>query len=90
MLRARAHLVDCLERIDGVQVVGAPSASFILVHVDASDPRAALRAKGFAVRRGDTFPGLGQQWLRIAVRDELTSTALANAVKEILCQTSMR
>jgi histidinol-phosphate aminotransferase len=90
MVIARAYLLDRLERIDGVQVVATPSASFVLVHIDTPDPRAALRAKGFAVRRGDTFPGLGQQWLRIAVRDEPTSTALANAVKEILCQTSMR
>ena len=29
----------------------------------------ALRERGWAVRRGDTFPGLGPDWLRIAVRD---------------------
>ena len=29
----------------------------------------ALRERGYAVRRGDTFPGLGADWLRIAVRD---------------------
>ncbi|MDP9092217.1 MAG: Rv2231c family pyridoxal phosphate-dependent protein CobC [Actinomycetota bacterium] len=88
LLVERAHLVQSLERIGGVRVVAAPSASFVLVHLDVSDARAALRAKGFAVRRGDTFPGLGPQWVRIAVRDPLTTTALANAVKEILCQTS--
>ena len=32
---------------------------------------AALRpaGAGFAVRRGETFPGLGPDWIRIAVRD---------------------
>ena len=30
--------------------------------------RHALRAAGIAVRRGDTFPGLGPDHLRVAVR----------------------
>jgi histidinol-phosphate aminotransferase len=39
--------------------------------------RNGLRRRGFAVRRGDTFPGLGPDWLRIAVRDMATSDAFA-------------
>ena len=34
----------------------------------ADAPRSAAR-RGFAVRRGDTFPGLGPDWFRVAVRD---------------------
>ena len=43
-------------------------APFLLLRVDgAAAVRDRLRAAGIAVRRGDTFPGLGADWLRIAV-----------------------
>jgi len=48
-----------------------------------TDTREQLRAKGFAVRRGDTFPGLGEQWVRIAVRDRATTAALLDAWRSI-------
>ena len=45
--------------------------------------RAALREAGIAVRRGDTFPGLGPDHLRVAVPEapavEQLTTALAAA-----------
>jgi histidinol-phosphate aminotransferase len=46
--------------------------------------RLGLRAAGFAVRRGDTFPGLSSDHLRVAVRDPETSRAFAAALAEIL------
>ena len=53
----------------GSRSSGEPSSSFALVRVQGAELiRAALRERGFAVRRGDTFPGLGPDWLRIAVR----------------------
>jgi len=42
--------------------------------------RDRLRAAGFAVRRGDTFPGLGPDWIRIAVRDRVTNERFARAL----------
>jgi histidinol-phosphate aminotransferase len=42
--------------------------------------RQRLRAAGFAVRRADTFPGLGPDWLRIAVRDRAVSDAFVEAL----------
>ena len=43
-------------------------APFLLLRVrDAPLVRARLRDLGIAVRRGDTFPGLGPDWLRVAV-----------------------
>ena len=70
LTQRRGRLVRGLRRI-GVEVAGEPAASFVLVHVaNGPDLRERLRVRGFAVRRGDTFPGLGPDWLRIAVRDE--------------------
>jgi histidinol-phosphate aminotransferase len=69
----------------GVQVVGHPRSSFVLLRVPAADRvREELRAAGFAVRRGDTFPGLAPDHLRVAVRDPATSAAFTTALAAIL------
>ena len=39
-----------------------------------------LRSLGFAVRRGDTFPGLDGEWLRLAVRDRTTVNGFLQAL----------
>ena len=65
----------------GVQVVGDPRSSFVLLQVpDAEAVRRRLREAGYAVRRGDTFPGLAPDHLRVAVRDPDTSAAFAAAL----------
>jgi histidinol-phosphate aminotransferase len=53
---------------------------------DPSGPtvRQCLRQAGFAVRRGDTFPGLGPGWLRIAVRDRATNDRFVAALAPVL------
>ncbi|HKF34884.1 MAG TPA: Rv2231c family pyridoxal phosphate-dependent protein CobC [Jatrophihabitantaceae bacterium] len=78
----RAHLTQLLRTVPGVSV-GPGSASFLLVRADRPGLWTPLRAKGFAVRRGDTFPGLDTHWFRIAVRDEPTSTAFVEALHEL-------
>jgi histidinol-phosphate aminotransferase len=76
-------LLDALP--SGVEVVGQPRASFLLLRVpDGERVRAALRERGWAVRRGDTFPGLTPDHLRVAVRDPATSRAFAAALAAIL------
>ena len=42
-----------------------------------------LRDRGFAVRRGETFPGLGPDWLRFAVRDEQTTDTVIKTLRAI-------
>jgi histidinol-phosphate aminotransferase len=80
----RAFLVDGLRKL-GIQVAGTPRAPFVLVHVPGGDHlRLRLRETGFAVRRGDTFPGLGPGWLRIAVRDKVTIGAFLHALERLL------
>jgi histidinol-phosphate aminotransferase len=68
-----------------VEVVGEPRSSFVLLRVpDGLRVRQELRRRGWAVRRGDTFPGLSTDHLRVAVRDPETSTAFAAALAEAL------
>ena len=52
--------------------------------------RQALRERGFAVRRCDTFPGLDGGWLRLAVRDPDTTDALIAALRAIRAQERAR
>ncbi|MCL7456808.1 Rv2231c family pyridoxal phosphate-dependent protein CobC [Micromonospora sp. MSM11] len=81
----RDHLVARLSTLPGVRVAGRPASAFVLVHVPgAADVRLALRRRGWAVRRGDTFPGLGPDWLRVAVRDRATTDAFTEVLAEIL------
>ncbi|MDO5682094.1 MAG: Rv2231c family pyridoxal phosphate-dependent protein CobC [Propionibacteriaceae bacterium] len=77
----RAHLVTGLTRL-GLPVI-ASQAPFVLVRAWAG-ARAALRERGYAVRRGETFPGLGPEWIRIAVRDTVTSDAFLAALADAM------
>ncbi|WP_344897968.1 Rv2231c family pyridoxal phosphate-dependent protein CobC [Actinomadura meridiana] len=68
----------------GLYVVPEARASFLCLRVpDALGIRALLRERGYAVRRGDTFPGLGPDWLRIAVRDKTSNDTLLNVLGEL-------
>lgn len=78
----RAHLAELLRPLPGLSVV-AGAASFLLVRTDRTALWNPLRDKGFAVRRGDTFPGLDAHWFRVAVRDEPTSIAFVEALHEL-------
>ncbi|MEV6179298.1 Rv2231c family pyridoxal phosphate-dependent protein CobC [Streptomyces sp. NPDC052016] len=87
----RAHLVAGLAEFasDGLRVVEPAEGPFVLVRL----PRAAavrhhLRGLGFAVRRGDTFPGLDEGWLRLAVRDRGTVNRFLQALDQALAITS--
>jgi len=70
-----------------VQLAGEQRAPFVLIRVPGGElVRNELRRRGFAVRRGGTFPGLGPDWLRIAVRDAATSQAFAASLHEALSE----
>jgi histidinol-phosphate aminotransferase len=76
----RAYLQDRLP----LPVAGRPRGPFVLVSArDGLTVRAALRRRGYAVRRCDTFPGLGPDWLRIAVRDRATTDGLVDVLEEV-------
>ncbi len=80
----RAHLLRRLSAVDGVRVVPHAAASFVLLETPVADLRARLLRRGFAVRRGETFPGLGPTWIRVAVRDAETSGQFAKALAAAL------
>lgn len=69
----------------GVEVTAGSRAPFLLCRVAGrADVRAELRARGVAVRRGDTFPGLTAEHWRTAVRGPAESDLLLAALQEIL------
>jgi cobyrinic acid a,c-diamide synthase len=86
----REHLVVGLTRL-GLPVVPDSQAPFVLVDAagwlaDDHRPgavRLRLRERGFAVRRGETFPGLGPDWIRITVRDEQTTDTLVKTLSAL-------
>jgi cobyrinic acid a,c-diamide synthase len=86
----RAYLVEQLADV-GIKVVGQPNAPFVLVDTSGvrgdREPgwvRIRLRNHGLAVRRGETFPGLGPDWIRIAVREPGTTDQLVTALRRLV------
>ncbi|MBP2389541.1 cobyrinic acid a,c-diamide synthase [Aeromicrobium fastidiosum] len=69
----RAVLTDGLAEL-GIPFV-APSAPFVLARPGRGSHE-KLRTAGYAVRRADTFPGLDDSWVRIAVRRPDTTRKL--------------
>ncbi|SOC46374.1 L-threonine O-3-phosphate decarboxylase [Blastococcus aggregatus] len=66
-------------------VEGDPRSSFVLLRVpDGVRVRQALRDSGWAVRRGDTFPGLTGDHLRVAVRRPEVTAAFTAALTDVL------
>lgn len=82
--RDRDRLVAGLRDL-GVDVLGTPRAPFVLVRIPGAQRiREQLREAGYAVRRGDTFPGLDGDHLRLAVRDEATTTGFLRTLARLL------
>jgi len=77
--RNRATLVTGLKEL-GIEVVDNPAAPFVLAHVGPG-VHGRLRNAGYAVRRCDTFPGLDDTWIRIAVRSPEVTSKLLNELR---------
>jgi len=83
LIARRTALLDALP--PEVTVEGRPQSSFVLLRVPGGPAvRQALRDRGWATRRGDTFPGLTPDHIRVAVREEATSLAFAAALADAL------
>ncbi len=82
--RERARLERLLTGL-GVEVSPGSTAPFLLCAAPGhGDVRERLRGVGIAVRRGDTFPGLGPDHWRTAVRDRQSSDRLVGALWALL------
>ncbi len=87
----RAGLVEGLRGL-GLSAAAEPVTPFVLVDTAVVLPagapadhiRQSLRRRGIAVRRGDTFPGLGPTWIRIAVREPATTAVLLGALRDLI------
>ncbi|WP_190133143.1 Rv2231c family pyridoxal phosphate-dependent protein CobC [Streptomyces mashuensis] len=83
----RAYLVARLAEFGEVTVHGPAEGPFVLIRTAGADRvRTRLRGLGFAVRRGDTFPGLGPDYLRLAVRDPATTDRFVTALGTVLAE----
>ncbi|MEU6401975.1 Rv2231c family pyridoxal phosphate-dependent protein CobC [Streptomyces sp. NPDC046985] len=86
----RSHLVAGLAALaalaaHGVHATGPAAAPFVLVRIPgAARVRRRLRELGYAVRRGDTFPGLDEEWLRVAVRSREVTDGFLEALGDVL------
>jgi histidinol-phosphate aminotransferase len=85
LVAERDGLTEGLESIAGISVVPDARASFVLIRADGRpDLWSSLRQCGYAVRRGDTFPGLGADYLRVAVRDRGTSARFVETLRKVM------
>jgi histidinol-phosphate aminotransferase len=78
----RAHQAAALAALPGVEVHLPAAGPFLLLRVrDGERVRLGLRRRGIAVRRGDTFPGLSRDHLRVAVREPERAALLVEALR---------
>lgn len=81
------HRHDLVERLNDIGLHTVPgSAPFVLVDtspISTESLRGPLAAKGFAVRRGETFPGLDATWLRLTVRTPQQHQHLVETIAQL-------
>lgn len=78
---ARSGLFAALRSLPGVNAWPG-AANFLLLRLDDAPAVAErLRARGIAVRTTDDFPGLGEDFLRVAVRTPSDNDRLVEAVQ---------
>lgn len=86
LARWRAEQAAALAAVPGVEVL-AGTAPFLLLRLPdghGERVRTGLRTAGIAVRRGDTFPGLGPDHVRVAVREPAVVARLVAGIDAAL------
>ncbi|APU17064.1 MULTISPECIES: Rv2231c family pyridoxal phosphate-dependent protein CobC [Actinoalloteichus] len=86
----RREMIEELTVFAALRVHQPASAPFLLLTVpDGAGVRRGLRQRGVAVRRCDTFPGLTEDHLRVAVRSAERTRLLCAALSDLLRDTRM-
>ena len=80
---------EVLERllVDAGFGVVPSTAPFVLIDTTPCGPgsvRLALASRGFAVRRGESFPGLGPTWIRVKVPEPGIARDLVAALSSLV------
>jgi histidinol-phosphate aminotransferase len=84
-VRHREWMAGQLADVSGVAVHQPAAAPFLLLRMPGGERvRTGLTDAGIAVRRGDTFPGLSPDHLRVAVQPPEIATALVTALRDAL------
>ncbi|WP_295824065.1 histidinol-phosphate transaminase [uncultured Veillonella sp.] len=84
----RAFMYNALDGIEGITVY-SPSANFILFKVNregitANTINENLKKDNMIVRNCDSYVGLNNQWVRIAIKDHDTNIKLVEKLTDIL------
>lgn len=79
---------NSLDTIDGITVY-PPSANFMLFHIEqegitAESINEALKKDNMIVRNCDSYIGLNNQWVRVAIKDHDTNVKLVEKLTDIL------
>ena len=81
-------MYNSLDTLDGITVY-PPSANFILFHIEqegitAESINEALKKYNMIVRNCDSYMGLNNQWVRVAIKDHDTNVKLVEKLTDIL------
>ena len=81
-------MYNSLDTINGITVY-PPSANFILFHIEqegitAESINEALKKYNMIVRNYDSYMGLNNQWVRVAIKDHDTNVKLVEKLTDIL------
>ena len=82
------YLYNALDAISGITVY-QPSANFILFHIEqeamtADSINEALKKHNMIVRNCDSYMGLNNQWVRVAIKDHDNNVRLIETLTDIL------
>jgi histidinol-phosphate/aromatic aminotransferase/cobyric acid decarboxylase-like protein len=78
--RERRHLAEALARLPLVEAVWPSPANFVLLKTRGGATE-ALRAAGISVRPCGSFPGLTDDYIRVAVRGRVDNDRLVEALR---------
>ena len=81
-------MYNSLDTIDGITVY-PPSANFMLFHIEqegitAESINEVLKKYNMIVRNCDSYMGLNNQWIRVAIKDHDTNVKLVEKLTDIL------